>query len=77
MQIILEMLGWLIFNFIGPLVLHFLGLNMRFSILKIFKPSLIYHEFLDSESGSNDFYNLIVGIPTLCGLIFGIFYLFN
>ena len=50
---------------------------MRFSILKIFKPSLIYHEFLDSESGSNDFYNLIVGILTLCGLIFGIFYLFN
>ena len=71
MQIIIEILVWLVFELVGLI----LGASVRFAIFKIFKPSLIYHEFLDSESGSNDFYNLIVGIPTLCGLIFGIIYL--
>ncbi|WP_282630185.1 hypothetical protein [Empedobacter sedimenti] len=73
MQIILEILAWLVFEFFGVI----LGASVRFAVFKMFKPSLKYNEFLDSESGSNDFYNLIVGIPTFCGLIFGIFYLFN
>ena len=71
-QIILEFLAWIIFRFIG----HFLGFYVRFIILKIFKPTLKFDQFLNSESGSNDFYNSLIGIPILIGLILGVAYLF-
>ncbi|MEG0187075.1 hypothetical protein [Algoriella sp.] len=71
MQIILEILAWIVFEFVGLI----LGASVRFAIFKIFNSSLKYNEFIDSESGSNDFYNFLVGIPMLCGLIFGIVYL--
>ncbi|MDM1072383.1 hypothetical protein HX001_07760 [Empedobacter brevis] len=73
MGVILEILAWIVFEFIGVV----LGVTVRFVIFKIFKPSLQFDEFLNSESGSNDFYNFLVGIPIFIGLIFGLLYLFN
>ena len=71
MQIIIEILVWLVFELVGLI----LGASVRFAIFKIFNPSLKYHEFIDSKSGSDQLYNYLVGILILCGLIFGIAYL--
>lgn len=71
MQVIFEIFGYILFEFIGG----FIGLTIRFIIIKIFKPKLKFDEFSNSESGTNDFYNLIIGIPVLIGLIIGITYL--
>ncbi len=41
MGVILELLAWIVFEFIGVI----LGATVRFVIFKIFKPSLQFDEF--------------------------------
>lgn len=71
MNIILEILAWIIFEFIGV----FLGAVVKFLILKMFNSSLTFDEFSTSESGTDNFYNYLVGIPIFIGLIIGVVFI--
>ncbi|MGL5234488.1 MAG: hypothetical protein ACRC8Z_07025 [Empedobacter falsenii] len=71
MQAIFE----IIFIAIGELIIEIFGIRIRYIILKQFNPKLNFEEFSQNKSGWHKFYNAIVGLLILIGLIFGIAFL--
>ena len=72
MQIILE----IIFIAISELIIEIFGIRVRYIILKLFNPKLSFEEFSQNKSGWHKFYNGVVGLLILIGLIFGIAFLY-
>ncbi|HBX62717.1 MULTISPECIES: hypothetical protein [Empedobacter] len=72
MQIILE----IIFIAISELIIEIFGIRVRYIILKLFNPKLNFEEFSQNESGWHKFYNAVVGLLILIGLIFGVAFLY-
>lgn len=72
MQIILE----IIFIAISELIIEIFGIRVRYIILKLFNPKLSFEEFSQNESGWHKFYNAVVGLLILIGLIFGVAFLY-
>ncbi|MBY0065940.1 MULTISPECIES: hypothetical protein [Empedobacter] len=72
MQIILE----IIFIAISELIIEIFGIRFRYIILKLFNPKLNFEEFSQNESGWHKFYNAVVGLLILIGLIFGVAFLY-
>lgn len=71
MQVIFE----IIFIAIGELIIEIFGIRIRYIILKQFNPKLNLEEFSQNKSGWHKFYNTIVGLLILIGLIFGVAFL--
>jgi len=72
MQIILE----IIFIAISELIIEIFGIRVRYIFLKLFNPKLNFEEFSQNESGWHKFYNAVVGLLILIGLIFGVAFLY-
>lgn len=72
MQIILE----IIFIAISELIIEIFGIRVWYIILKLFNPKLNFEEFSQNESGWHKFYNAVVGLLILIGLIFGVAFLY-
>ena len=72
MLIILE----IIFIAISELIIEIFGIRVRYIILKLFNPKLNFEEFSQNESGWHKFYNAVVGLLILIGLIFGVAFLY-
>lgn len=72
MQIILE----IIFIAISELIIEIFGIRVRYIILKLFNPKLNFEEFSQNESGWHKFFNAVVGLLILIGLIFGVAFLY-
>lgn len=72
MQAIFE----IIFIVIGELIVEIFGIRVRYIILKLFNPKLNFEEFSQNESGWHKFYNAVVGLLILIGLIFGVAFLY-
>lgn len=72
MQAILE----IIFIAISELIIEIFGIRVRYIILKLFNPKLNFEEFSQNESGWHKFYNAVVGLLILIGLIFGVAFLY-
>ncbi|MFV0218959.1 hypothetical protein OBK23_04605 [Empedobacter falsenii] len=72
MQIILE----IIFIAISELIIEIFGIRFRYIILKLFNPKLNFEEFSQNESGWHKFFNAVVGLLILIGLIFGVAFLY-
>lgn len=72
MQAIFE----IIFIVIGELIIEIFGIRVRYIILKLFNPKLNFEEFSQNESGWHKFYNAVVGLLILIGLIFGVAFLY-
>lgn len=72
MQVIFE----IIFIAISELIIEIFGIRVRYIILKLFNPKLNFEEFSQNESGWHKFYNAVVGLLILIGLIFGVAFLY-
>ncbi|RRT86348.1 hypothetical protein [Empedobacter falsenii] len=72
MQAIFE----IIFIAISELIIEIFGIRVRYIILKLFNPKLNFEEFSQNESGWHKFYNAVVGLLILIGLIFGVAFLY-
>ena len=72
MQVIFE----IIFIAISELIIEIFGIRVRYIILKLFNPKLSFEEFSQNKSGWHKFYNAVVGLLILIGLIFGIAFLY-